>query len=201
MNLVSEYGLTDDVIFAGDQQHVYPYLDACDIYVQPSRDDAFPHATLEAMAVGKPVVAFPEGVAREPYARDALVRVDEFSPEALADGVAKLIDSPGLRQKLGQAGLEVSKRISTLPKVCGVSKRFLLEHITIRRRVDIDCFASLLVELKALQKLSGIEEAQVINYLKASRLTKALMLNFASPRLDSRRLVFNLRPSASSADL
>ena len=84
-----------------------PYLDACDIYVQPSRDDAFPHATLEAMAVGKPVVAFPEGVATEPYARDALVRVDEFSAEALADGVAKLIDSPDLRHRLGQAGLEV----------------------------------------------------------------------------------------------
>ncbi len=107
MNLVREHGLTGEVIFAGDQQHVYPYLDACDIYVQPSRDDAFPHATLEAMAVGKPVVAFPEGVATEPYARDALVRVDEFSAEALADGVAKLIDSPDLRHRLGQAGLEV----------------------------------------------------------------------------------------------
>ena len=78
------------MIFAGDQRYVYPYLDVCDIYVQPSRDDAFPHATLEAMAVGKPVVAFPEGVAREPYAQHALVRVDEYSPEALADGVAKL---------------------------------------------------------------------------------------------------------------
>jgi len=106
-SLVSEYGLTDDVIFAGDQRYVYPYLDACDIYVQPSRDDAFPHATLEAMAVSKPVVASPEGVAREPYAQHALVRVDEYSPEALADGVSKLIESPGLRQKLGQLGSQV----------------------------------------------------------------------------------------------
>jgi len=48
------------------------------------------------------------------------------------------------------------------------------------------------VEIKALSKLSGIEEAQLINYLKATGLKIGLLLNFGAKSLEHKRFVYNL---------
>jgi GxxExxY protein len=55
---------------------------------------------------------------------------------------------------------------------------------------DFICFDSLVVELKALANMSGSEEAQLINYLKATRYKVGLLLNFGARSLQHRRLVF-----------
>ncbi len=63
-------------------------------------------------------------------------------------------------------------------------------------KADFLCFGSVIVELKAIQNLSAQQESQVINYLKASGLQKAILLNFGAKSLQHKRLVLNLRPSA-----
>jgi GxxExxY protein len=60
-------------------------------------------------------------------------------------------------------------------------------------QADFICYGEVIVELKAMQKLTGVEEAQVINYLKATRYTRGLLINFGAPSLQHERLVFNLR--------
>ena len=68
-------------------------------------------------------------------------------------------------------------------------------------RVDFICFAAVLVELKALPRLSATEEAQVLNYLKATRLETALLINFGASSLEWKRLIAsgNWRSSAEDS--
>ena len=60
-------------------------------------------------------------------------------------------------------------------------------------RADFVCYGEVVVEIKAIQMLSGIEEAQLLNYLKASGFKRGLLLNFGTPSLQKKRMVLNLR--------
>jgi GxxExxY protein len=71
-------------------------------------------------------------------------------------------------------------------------------------RADFICFESVLVEIKAITQLTGADRGQVINALRATGLSRALLINFGTRSLQYERLVFdpnhNLRESAESAD-
>ena len=55
---------------------------------------------------------------------------------------------------------------------------------------DFVCFDEVIVEIKAISGLSGIEEAQLINYLKATGLKVGLLINFGAKSLEYKRLVY-----------
>jgi len=57
---------------------------------------------------------------------------------------------------------------------------------------DFLCFDGVIVEIKAISGLSGIEEAQLINYLKATGHSTGLLINFGAQTLEYKRFVHNL---------
>jgi GxxExxY protein len=69
-------------------------------------------------------------------------------------------------------------------------------------KVDIMVQNAVLIELKVVDKISKIHEAQVLTYLRLSGLEKALLLNFNSVPLKSgiRRLT-RLNPSPVSSPI
>ncbi|CAB1076502.1 NADH:ubiquinone oxidoreductase subunit 5 (chain L)/Multisubunit Na+/H+ antiporter, MnhA subunit [Olavius algarvensis Delta 1 endosymbiont] len=56
---------------------------------------------------------------------------------------------------------------------------------------DFIFYDDVVVEIKALEKLSGTEHAQVINYLKASKIGIGLLINFGSPSLQHKRFIYS----------
>jgi GxxExxY protein len=70
-------------------------------------------------------------------------------------------------------------------------------------KADFVCFGNILVECKALQAVGKIEQAQILNYLRITGLSRALLLNFGTPALAYKRIILssekicvNLRESA-----
>ena len=58
-------------------------------------------------------------------------------------------------------------------------------------RMDLLCYDSVVVELKAIARLSSTEEAHMINYLKVTGCSVGLLLNFGDSSLQYKRFLLN----------
>jgi len=54
---------------------------------------------------------------------------------------------------------------------------------------DIFAEEKVIIELKTVEKISKIDQAQTLNYLKATGVKVALIINFKNPKLEYERLV------------
>ncbi len=98
---------------------------------------------------------------------------------------------PGFLEGVYQHALarEMSLRGIPFVREAEISVMYKNEPLPCGYRADFLCYGELIVELKALPKTGSIEQAQVINYLKATGLRRALLLNFGAPSLERKRFV------------
>jgi GxxExxY protein len=54
---------------------------------------------------------------------------------------------------------------------------------------DFICYDKIILELKALSELDSKHTAQVINYLKATKMKLGILINFGSSSLEYKRIV------------
>ena len=84
---------------------------ACHIYVTPAYAESFAHPLIESMSSGLPVVASDLPVHRE-ICGDAGIYFSRFSPDALAERVLQVQESPELAEKLSSNGLRRARGFS-----------------------------------------------------------------------------------------
>jgi glycosyltransferase involved in cell wall biosynthesis len=106
------------VVMAGHREDVMAVLDAADVLLHPSLTEAFPTVLLEAMAASVPVVATAVGGTPE-IVRDGesgLLVAPPPEPSRLAAAVGRVLEDPGLRERLAAGGRARFERSFTLER-------------------------------------------------------------------------------------
>lgn len=102
--LTAELDLRDHVVFTGHVEDVRPALAAMDVFVHPGDPEPFGLVNLEAMAMGKPVVAFAHGALPEIVVEgETGLLVDPGDEERMANATVALLQDPARREAMGRA--------------------------------------------------------------------------------------------------
>ncbi|AAZ28807.1 glycosyltransferase family 4 protein [Colwellia psychrerythraea] len=103
--LVNKLQINENVTFLGQINNAFSWLEACDIFIQPSVEEAFGLVFVEAGAKAKPVIATTVGGIKEIIvSKETGLLVLPSSPKAVEHALAILINSPPLRQQYGENG-------------------------------------------------------------------------------------------------
>ena len=97
---IKEAGMEDHVIILGKKSNPYPYIKACDIYVQPSRYEGKSVTVREAQMLCKPVVVtnYPTASSQIKDGVDGVIV--PMDNEGCAKGLARVILDEALQQRI-----------------------------------------------------------------------------------------------------
>jgi glycosyltransferase involved in cell wall biosynthesis len=100
--LAKELGVASAVSFFGKRDDIERFLAAADVFILPSRYEAFSLVTLEAAASGLPVIMPAINGASELVGDNEAGLMVERTADSVAAALARLVDDPELRSRLGR---------------------------------------------------------------------------------------------------
>jgi GxxExxY protein len=98
----------------------------------------------------------------------------------------------GFLEAVYHEAMEIEERLRAIPYESHKKLRISYKDHVLDKEYEADqiCFEQIVVELKAIDRLTTREEAQLLNYLKATGLRVGLLINFGSGgKLEWKRLV------------
>ena len=99
---IAQEGMEDRVVILGKRENPYPYIAACDLYVQPSRYEGNCVTVREAQMLGKPVVITRYATSASQLEEDVDGVIVPMDIEGCADGIVRLLRNPEKMQQLAQ---------------------------------------------------------------------------------------------------
>ena len=100
---------------------------------------------------------------------------------------------PGFLEKVYEKALLIELKIRGLKAESQVPITVFYKEIAVGEYVaDILVEDKVIIELKTVEKLDKVHEAQLLNYLKATGIRVGLLVNFKHPRAEIKRMVLNL---------
>ncbi|HEX9385821.1 MAG TPA: glycosyltransferase family 4 protein [Anaerolineales bacterium] len=105
---VTSAGLEKNVWFLGSVQNIPEYLQAADLFVFPTENDAFPSSLIEAMSCGLPIVTTPVGAIKTIVAhQETGLIVQPGNRQQLYEALVAIVSDKTLASRLGQAGRQI----------------------------------------------------------------------------------------------
>ncbi len=120
--------------------------------------------------------------------RELIFKEEVFKIVGAAMEVSNILGS-GFLEAVYQEALEIELKehnIPFIPQNC-INIHYKNRLLEKKYIVDFLCFDKIVLEIKAIKKITEIEEAQLINYLKAAKLPMGLIINFGRPRKEWRK--------------
>lgn len=118
-NRIREYGLEDRIMLEGMQSNPYPWIGGCDVYVQTSSFEGFGLTIAEAKILHRPIVSTNFTVVTNQITDGVNGLIVEMTPVAVAEGIMRVIEDDGLRQRLVAATMaeENTTMQTEIPKI------------------------------------------------------------------------------------